>query len=81
MNGHAIGYRREFVRTDALFHRTLFEVADNRIFEAVHDAFAGWVEERWSTLERQSFTEQRAHHQHVEIFDAIAARDPDAAET
>ena len=80
-NGRAIGDRHEFVRTDALFHRTLFEVADNRIFEAVHDAFAGWVEERRSTLQRQSFTEQRAHRQHVEIFNAIAARDPDAAET
>lgn len=81
MNRHAIGDRHEFVRTDALFHRALFEVADNRIFEAVHDAFVGWVEERRSTLERQSFTEQRAHRQHTEIFNAIAAREPDAAET
>jgi DNA-binding FadR family transcriptional regulator len=80
-NGRAIGDRHEFVRTDALFHRTLFEVADNRIFEAVHDAFAGWVEERRSTLQRQSFTEQHAHRQHTDIFNAIAARDPDAAET
>jgi DNA-binding FadR family transcriptional regulator len=80
-NGRAIGDRHEFVRTDALFHRTLFEVADNRIFEGVHDAFAGWVEERRSTLQRQSFTEQRAHRQHTGIFNAIAARDPDAAET
>ncbi len=81
MNGRAVGDRHEFVRTDALFHRALFEVADNRIFEAVHDAFAGWVEERRSTLERQSFTEQRAHRQHTQIFEAVAARDPDAAET
>lgn len=81
LNGEAIGDRREFVRTDALFHRTLFEVADNRIFEAIHDAFAGWVEERRSSLQRQSFTEQRAHRQHTEIFNAIAGRDPDAAET
>lgn len=80
-NGRAIGDRHEFVRTDALFHRTLFEVADNRIFEAVHDAFAGWVEERRSKLQRQSFTEQHAHRQHTDIFNAIAARDPDAAET
>ncbi len=79
-NGAAIGDRREFVRTDALFHRGLFEIADNRIFEAVHDAFAGWVEERRSKLVRQSFTEQRAHRQHVDIFTAIADRDPDAAE-
>lgn len=79
-NGRAIGDRHEFVRTDALFHRAVFEVADNRIFDAVHDAFAGWVEERRSTLERQSFTEQRAHRQHIDIFNAIAARDPDAAE-
>lgn len=80
-NGAAIGDRREFVRTDALFHRALFEIADNRIFEAVHDAFAGWVEERRSKLVRQSFTEQRAHRQHLDIFNAIADRDPDAAET
>ncbi|KQW78954.1 hypothetical protein ASC89_11635 [Devosia sp. Root413D1] len=80
-NGRAIGDRHEFVRTDALFHRTLFEVADNRIFEAVHDAFAGWVEERRSKLQRESFTEQHAHRQHTDIFNAIAARDPDAAET
>ncbi|RYG97022.1 MAG: FCD domain-containing protein, partial [Alphaproteobacteria bacterium] len=58
-----------------------FEVADNRIFEAIHDAFAGWVEQRRSTLQLQSFTEQRAHRQHTEIFNAIAGRDPDAAET
>lgn len=81
MNGRAIGDRHEFVRTDALFHRTLFEVADNRIFEAVHDAFAGWVEERRSKLQRESFTERHAHRQHTDIFNAIAARDPEAAET
>lgn len=80
-NGAAIGNRREFVRTDALFHRAIFEIADNRIFEAVHDAFAGWVEGRRAQLQRQSFTEQRAHRQHTDIFDAIAARNPDAAET
>ncbi|MBL8592770.1 MAG: FCD domain-containing protein [Devosia sp.] len=81
LNGRAIGDRHEFVRTDALFHRTLFEVADNRIFEAVHDAFAGWVEERRSKLQRESFTEQHAHRQHIDIFNAIAAHDPEAAET
>jgi DNA-binding FadR family transcriptional regulator len=81
LNGEAIGDRHEFVRTDALFHRTLSEVSDNRIFEAIYDAFAGWVEERRSTLQRQSFTEQRAHRQHTEIFNAIAGRDPNAAET
>jgi len=79
-NGRAIGDRREFVRTDALFHRALFEVADNRIFESVHDAFAGWVEERRASLKRHSYTEQRAHREHTEIFNTIAARDSDAAE-
>jgi len=79
-NGAAIGDRREFVRTDALFHRALFEIAGNRIFEAVHDAFAGWVEERRSKLVRQSFTERWAHRQHVDIFTAIADRDAEAAE-
>lgn len=80
-NGRAIGDRREFVRTDALFHRALFEIADNRIFEAVHDAFAGWLEERRATLKRHSYTERLAHREHVEIFDAIAKRDSDGAES
>lgn len=79
-NGAAMGNRREFVRTDALFHRALFEVVDNPIFEAIHDAFSGWVEERRSKIERHSFTEAHAHEQHAEIYAAVAARDPDAAE-
>lgn len=80
-NRRAIGDRHEFVRTDALFHRALFEASGNRIFEAVHDAFAGWVAERRAKLERHSFTEERAYRQHLEIYKAIEARDPDAAET
>lgn len=79
-NGDAIGDRREFVRTDALFHRALFEATDNPLFVSVHDAFAGWLEERRASIERHSFTEQVAHQQHTEIFDAVAARDADAAE-
>lgn len=80
-NERAIGDRREFVRTDALFHRALFEVTENRIFESVHDAFAGWLEERRATVKRHSYTEQRAHREHTEIFEAVARHDSDAAES
>jgi GntR family transcriptional regulator, sialic acid-inducible nan operon repressor len=79
-NGEAIGDRREFVRTDAAFHRALFEMTANPIFDALHDAFAGWVEERRAGMERHSFTEGYAFKQHGDIYAAIASRDGDAAE-
>jgi DNA-binding FadR family transcriptional regulator len=39
-----------------------------------------WLMERWSKIERNEATEKLAHQGHVQIFNAVSNRDPDAAE-
>jgi len=79
-NRDAIGERAKFIETDVAFHFVLAEITGNPIFAALHDAMSGWLkEQRIVTLDapRQEKTVYKAH---VEIFEAIAARDPDRAE-
>ncbi|HYZ63242.1 MAG TPA: transcriptional regulator NanR [Acetobacteraceae bacterium] len=80
-NKNAIGQHIRFERTDVAFHYVLAEMPGNPIFTALHAAMADWLFEQRTTSIRAAGSERAAYRAHKRIFDAIAARDPDAAET
>lgn len=80
-NRLAIGNRQEFIETDVAFHYVLAEITRNPVFAALHDALSGWLTgQRVVTLEIPG-QDQIAYEAHQAIYEAIAGRDPDAAET
>ncbi len=79
-NKQAIGDRDLFMQTDVHFHRVLFLVGNNPVFEAVHKALVKWLMDRWRKIVRDESTETIAYQGHVQIYKAILRRDPDAAE-
>jgi GntR family transcriptional regulator, sialic acid-inducible nan operon repressor len=79
-NKRAIGNQELFMQTDVQFHRILFLVGDNPVFEAVHEALVKWLMDRWRKIARDESTETLAYEGHQQIYRAISRRDPDAAE-
>lgn len=79
-NKRAIGNRERFMETDVQFHRILFLVVGNPVFESVHKAPVNWLMARWRSITRDESTELLAYEGHRKIYRAIAQRDPDAAE-
>jgi GntR family transcriptional regulator, sialic acid-inducible nan operon repressor len=79
-NRRAIGNRRLFMQTDAEFHRILFQVSGNPIFDSIHRVLVNWLMKCWEEIERDDVSEQLAFQGHVRVSDAVARRDPDAAE-
>ncbi len=59
------------METDIEFHRILFRVCDNPVFDAVHTAVVNWLMERWSKIERNETTEKLAYQGHVQISNAV----------
>jgi GntR family transcriptional repressor for pyruvate dehydrogenase complex len=79
-NRRSIGDLARFERTDVEFHHVLAVIPRNPIFEAIHAAIAEWlVEQRHVTLMMPGANEV-AYNFHEQIYEAIAARDPDQAE-
>ena len=79
-NRQAIGNRSLFMETDIEFHRILFRVSGNPVFDAVHTAVVNWLMEAWAKIERNETTERLACQGHVQISKAVGSGDPDAAE-
>lgn len=79
-NKRAIGNRDLFVQTDVAFHRILFLTTNNPVFESLHKALVNWLMERWGKIKRNASTETLAYQGHLQIYKAIARRDPDSAE-
>ncbi|MES0071592.1 transcriptional regulator NanR [Mesorhizobium sp. M0058] len=79
LNRQSIGDLARFERTDVDFHYVLAVITRNRIFTAIHAALAEWLlEQRRTTLAKGE--DRKAYQGHREIFEAVAARDPDASE-
>ena len=79
-NRAAIGNLRRFEETDVAFHYNLAVIPRNPIYVAIHAAIVEWlVEQRRITLATPGQSEI-AYQAHAEIYEAIAARDPDVAE-
>ncbi len=67
------------MQTDVAFHYVLAVIPRNPIFTAIHTALAEWLrEQRKTTLAPGQ--DVRAYQAHRNIFEAVAARDPDRAE-
>ncbi|MCY4179248.1 MAG: FCD domain-containing protein, partial [Litoreibacter sp.] len=70
----------EFYRTDVAFHRVLYELSGNPMLPALHKAYTVWLAPQWSQMPRLSERNKMNYSAHVQIFDGILRRDPDAAE-
>ena len=79
-NEAARGDLQRFERTDVAFHYVFAELSRSPIFTAMHQAMIGWLTEQRRTTLRTPGAEQHAAISHRAIFEAVAARDPAAAE-
>jgi len=80
-NEAALGDLERFVDTDVAFHFAIVELTRSRLLVAMHRAVFEWLREQRSSSGEPRGSVQAAFRAHRRIFDAIAARDPDAAET
>ncbi len=69
-----------FAKTDLDFHYALAVIAQNQIFSSLNLALTQWLAEQRSVTAKAGATWDEVYVQHKAIFDAIAARDPVAAE-
>jgi GntR family transcriptional regulator, sialic acid-inducible nan operon repressor len=78
-NTAARGDLERFERTDVAFHYVLVTITGNPIFTAVHDALVEWLTSQRTLTLRVPGAEASAYRAHQRIFQAVAARDPEAA--
>lgn len=79
-NRQAIGDLQRFEQTDVAFHYAIVVIPRNPIYTALHAAIIEWlVEQRHRTLAYPGQNQVGAKA-HADIYDAIAARDPDRAD-
>jgi DNA-binding FadR family transcriptional regulator len=71
----------EFLQRDMLFHREIATIAGNPIFPAIVEALFNWASAYYQAIVRAPGAEHVTLAEHTRILDAIAARDPAAAET
>ncbi|MCB1495570.1 MAG: transcriptional regulator NanR [Bauldia sp.] len=69
-----------FLHHDMLFHREIAAMTGNSIFPHLSEALIGWLAEFHLELVRLPGAEQLTLSEHASIFDAVKARDADAAE-
>ena len=82
MNSQTLDDNDLFIRSDIEFHRELAEIPDNPIFMAVHVALLDWLIAARPTVAQDVLHAHNnvSYQQHIEIYNAIQARDPDAAD-
>jgi len=79
-NREALDDDTRFKRSDNDFHGVLAAIARNPIFSAVHEALSEWLDDRRAHVLQREGEDHAALRAHVEIVEAIASGDPDAAE-
>lgn len=79
-NRKAVGNRQAFIDTDVQLHRLIFQTSDNPVFQSIYEVMTNWLMYRWSRIERNDQTESLAYDGHRSLVEAIASRNPDAAE-
>lgn len=80
-NRAALNDPAAFERTDVEFHYELALIAGNPIFSSLHQATVGWLMQQRTISLMQPGAMRAACAFHQRVFDAIAAHDPDAAES
>ncbi|HXQ40314.1 MAG TPA: transcriptional regulator NanR [Candidatus Udaeobacter sp.] len=78
-NAAARGDLGRFERTDVAFHYVVARITRNPIFTAVHDALVEWLTSQRTITLRSPGAEDMAFESHRQIFEGVAARDPEAA--
>lgn len=79
-NHASLGDAAAFERTDVEFHFELALISGNPIFSSLHQATVGWLTEQRTITLMQPGAMRAAYGYHRRVFEAIAARDADAAE-
>jgi DNA-binding FadR family transcriptional regulator len=69
-----------FMACDMAFHREIARISGNPIFSAIVEALFQWASDYYQPLVRAPGAEELTLSEHGRLLDAIAARDPDAAE-
>ncbi|MBH0238491.1 transcriptional regulator NanR [Methylobrevis albus] len=80
-NAKDVGNVEAFEKSDLAFHFEIVLVARNPLFNGVHQAVVQWLAEQREVSLKASRAKSNALAFHERIYEAIAARDPDAAET
>jgi GntR family transcriptional regulator, sialic acid-inducible nan operon repressor len=75
----AAGDAAAAVRADVAFHYGLATVARNYIFTTLLEAVVGWLAERAGPAAATAAAREAAHAGHRRVYEAVAARDPEAA--
>lgn len=81
-NKKAIGDPVLFPKTDVAFHDVLAEIPRNPIFSALNTALSDWLREQRTVSIRTPIrgAVRRAYEGHQEVYEAIVAHDPEAAD-
>jgi DNA-binding FadR family transcriptional regulator len=79
-NRAAVEDTPQFYVTDRAFHRVLYEIPRNPVFPAVHEGFFNWLRPHWVKMNQTVAINRVNLAAHEAIYEAILARDPDAAE-
>jgi len=79
-NRASLGDLQRFRDTDVAFHFAIAEIPRNPIFTSLHEAVVAWLTEQRTTSGRLAGAGEAAYAAHARILEAIAARDPTAAE-
>lgn len=69
-----------FERTDLVFHYTLAMICHNPVFTSLNLALNEWLAEQRAISARSGVTFEEVANEHQAVFDAVAARDPAAAQ-
>lgn len=79
-NRQALGDRARFISTDIEFHLGIAKMLQNPIVIALHDALSAWLKQQRTVSLASTGQEETAYCAHARIYEAIAARDAEAAE-
>jgi GntR family transcriptional repressor for pyruvate dehydrogenase complex len=79
-NRLAVGDTDGFIRTDVAFHYVFAQIIRNSAFLALHDAMSHWLREQRRIALAEPGEDKTGYAAHKRIFEAVKARDPDAAE-
>ena len=75
----AQGDPQAFLETDMAFHRAIAAVSGNSVFMAVSQAMLHWLQQFHGDLVRAPGVERTTFAEHEQLFERIAAKDPDGA--
>jgi len=78
-NFRALGDADQFELTDVNFHFSIAKIGNNSVFIALHTAIREWLSMQRSVALRIQGVDKQAYKSHKEIYEAIAAKDPEAA--